>query len=98
MTAPPMGTQAFTEQNKPLTIGDWLITFILLSIPVVGLIFLLYWILSSSSNVNRKNFCIAAIIFQAALIILTFVLFFILFSMGHLVNIMGEYSQVLQGV
>lgn len=98
MTAQPVGTQALNEQQKPLSIGDWLITFILLSIPIAGFIFLLYWMLSSNSNINRKNFCIAAVIFQAALIILTFILLIALFSMGQLVGIMGQYSEVLQGV
>ncbi len=93
MTTPPMGTQTINDQNKPLAVGDWLITMIILSIPLVGFIFLLYWALSSSSNVNRKNFCIAYIV-----IFLIFVALFVaLMFLGVLAGLMGEYAPALHG-
>jgi len=88
MTTPPMGTQALNDQNRPLTVGDWLITLIVLSIPLVGFIFLLYWALSSSSNINRKNFCIAYLV--VALIIIGLVL--VLMFLGVLAGLMGDVS------
>lgn len=90
MTAP---TQTLNDINKPLTVGDWLITMIILSIPLVGFIFLLYWALSSSSNVNRKNFCIAYIV-----IVLIFIgLFVALMFMGVMAGLMSEVAPTLQG-
>jgi len=94
MTTPPMGTSpVLTDQNKPLSVGDWIITLIILSIPLVGFIFLLYWALSSSSNVNRKNFCIAYLVIALIFIALIVVLMF----MGILAGLMGEYAPVLHG-
>lgn len=93
MTTPPMGTQAMNDLNKPLTVGDWLITMIILSIPLVGFIFLLYWALSSSSNINRKNFCIAYIVIVLILVALVLALMF----MGVLAGLMGEHAPSLQG-
>lgn len=93
MTSPASGTPVLTDQNKPLTIGDWLITLIIISIPLVGLVFLLYWALSSSSNVNRKNFCIAYIVIGLIFI----ALFVALMFMGVLAGLMGDYSPALQG-
>ncbi len=88
-----MSMPADTQQNnflqKPLTIGDWVLTLIVLSIPLVGFIFLLYWALSSTSNVNRKNYCIAVLII--GLIIAA--LFIALMFMGVFASIMGEYMQ-----
>lgn len=93
MTTPPMGAQPINDLNKPLTVGDWIITMIILSIPLVGFIFLLYWALSSSSNVNRKNFCIAYIV-----IVLIFIgLFVALMFMGVLAGLMTEVAPTLQG-
>jgi len=83
----PTGTPTYNAQDKPLSVGDWIITLIILAIPLVGLIFLVYWALSSSSNVNRKNFCIAYIVI--ALII--FAIFAALMFMGILAGVMSEY-------
>lgn len=88
MTTPPMGTQALNDQNRPLTVGDWLITLIILSIPLVGFIFLLYWALSSSSNINRKNFCIAYLVVAVIIIALVVALMFL----GVLAGLMGDVT------
>lgn len=97
MTAPPMGAQAISAQDKPLTVGDWLITLVVIMIPFIGLIFLLYWALSNSSNINRKNFCAAYIVFQIALFILTLLIVFVLMFLGVFAGVWGEYAPVLHG-
>lgn len=53
-----------------LTIGNWIVTFILLAIPLVNIIMLIIWAASSSENPNRKNFAIASIIMWAIAIVL----------------------------
>jgi len=83
----PMGTPAYNPQDKPLSVGDWILTLIILAIPLVGLIFLLYWALSSTSNVSRKNFCIAYII----LALILFAIFAALMFMGVLAGVMSDY-------
>ncbi|MEE8135709.1 MAG: hypothetical protein V3T52_00905 [Thermodesulfobacteriota bacterium] len=87
MTTPPTGTPAGSIRDKPLSVGDWIITIIVLAIPLVGLIFLLYWALSSSSNVNRKNFCIAYIVIA----LIMFAIIAALLFLGVLAGVMSEY-------
>lgn len=74
MPAPTLDTQPIDDQNKALTVGDWLITLILVSIPFVGMLFILYWALSSTANINRKKFSIAFLFFLVGLFILSVVL------------------------
>lgn len=93
MTSPPMGASVQTIKDKPLSVGDWIITLIILSIPLVGFIFLLYWSLSSSSNTNRKNFCIAYLVIFLIIIAIVVALMF----MGILAGLVGEHAPVLQG-
>ncbi len=93
MTTPQAGTQNINDINRPLSIGDWIITLIVLTIPFVNLIFLLYWSLSSSSNVNRKNFCLAYIILAAIFIALAIVLGFIAIAMG----LFAEHAGTVHG-
>ena len=75
--------------QKPLSIGDWILTLFVLSIPFIGFIFLLYWALSSSSNVNRKNYCIALLVLGA----IFFALIVSLFFLGFFASFMAEYTQ-----
>lgn len=86
MTA-PADTQQNSFLQKPLTVGDWILTLIVLSIPVIGLVLLLYWALSSTSNVNRKNYCIAVLILAVILSALFLGLFF-----------MGVFASMISGI
>ena len=94
MTTPQVGTQTLNDQNRPLTVGDWVITLIILSIPVVNLIFLLYWALSSNSNVNRKNLCIAYLILLAIFIGIAIVFGVLALVLG----LFAEHADSLHGV
>ncbi|MEQ9618929.1 MAG: hypothetical protein RIG61_07115 [Deltaproteobacteria bacterium] len=67
-------TSAKGYDTSPMTVGDWLITMIVLGIPLVGLIMLLYWSLSSTGNLNRRNYCLATLV-VVAVILLLFVIF-----------------------
>lgn len=88
MSAPAI-TQESGNIEKPLSVGDWVLTIIVLSIPFIGFIFLLYWALSSSSNVNRKNYCIAVLVLAAIFI----ALFISLFFLGFFASFMAEFAQ-----
>lgn len=54
--------------TSPMSVGEWVITMILLAIPVVGLVMLIYWIVSSTGNINRRNYCLASLIIAAIII------------------------------
>ena len=56
-----------------MTVGDWMITIIILAIPIVNLIMYFLWAFVLDGNVNRKTFCRASI--YLALIIFAFALF-----------------------
>jgi len=47
--------------TRPITVGGWMLTLLVLAIPLVNLIMYLVWALSSSGNLNRRNFCRASI-------------------------------------
>jgi hypothetical protein len=44
------------SENKPVSIGEWILTFILLAIPLVNLIMLIVWAVSSSTHPSKKTF------------------------------------------
>jgi hypothetical protein len=74
--------------EKPMSVGEWLITIIVLAIPVINIIFYLYWAFTSSGNLNRRNYCRAALI-----IVVIFLGIFVLFALfGGLAAILSNWE------
>lgn len=53
----------------PTSVKDWLITLIITSIPVVGIIMLFVWAFSSGVNTNKQNFAKATLIMTVIAIV-----------------------------
>lgn len=60
----------FTPTYKEISVKEWMWTLILLYIPVVNVIFCLYWAFSSEANPSKKNLC-RAIVYLVLLGIIT---------------------------
>jgi hypothetical protein len=61
--APNAGfAQPIGRADLPLSVGNWLITLIVLVIPICNVIFYIYWAFFSSGNKGRINFCRASLI------------------------------------
>ncbi len=63
------------DENKAMSVGDWIITMIVTAIPLVGFIMLFVWAFSSGTNLSKKNWAKAALIFYAIIIVLYFLFF-----------------------
>lgn len=50
---------------RPMTIGDWVVTKLVLMIPLVGFVMLFVWALTDDVHPSRKTFCQSALIFLA---------------------------------
>ncbi|MCJ7766384.1 MAG: hypothetical protein MUP09_10645 [Thiovulaceae bacterium] len=75
-----------SELERPMTIGDWILTWILLSIPVVGVIMLFVWALGSNVQKSKQNFARATFV-----VVLFWSLLFIFISMVGIGTPMGNY-------
>ena len=63
-----------SEQKIP-SVGDWMITLLILSIPLVNFIVLLIWAFSSSTDPIKANFSKAALLWLLIIVVL-YMLFF----------------------
>jgi len=81
-----MNDQAMNNE-KPMSVGDWFITILILGIPLVNIIMYLVWAFSSGTNLNKKNFCKATLIWMAIGIIVGIVYAVVL---GTMVSNMAE--------
>ena len=57
-------------ENKTMSVGDWMLTMLITSIPVVGFIMLFVWAFGDSTNPSKKNWAKATLIFFAILFVL----------------------------
>ncbi len=43
--------------------GDWMITMIVLAIPIVNIVMIFYWAFTSSTNPSKRTYCQALLMF-----------------------------------
>ena len=70
-------------EYRPLTVGDWLVTMLLLAIPLVNLILLIVWAASSSTHPSKKSFAQAYLIFFGVLFVIGLAAALILPLLAH---------------
>jgi hypothetical protein len=76
-----------TEQNQishqqaPIvSVKEWLITNLILMIPLVNIVMMLVWAFSSNTNPNKANYFKAALILFAIVMVIYLVLAVVLFG------------------
>lgn len=78
-----------------MTVGDWIVTFLILMIPLVGIVMPFVWAFSSDTQPSKKTF------FQAQLIIAAIVLVLggiALVAFGGLAAIISSQQQSGAGI
>lgn len=53
-----------------MTVGNWLLTFVILAIPLVGIVMQLVWAFSGETHPSKKTFCQASLIMLLIVIVL----------------------------
>ncbi|PYI54993.1 hypothetical protein [Paenibacillus flagellatus] len=81
---PTQHYQAAPQQTAPvLTMKDWMITILLLAIPVVNIVMLFVWAFGGGTNPNKANYAKAALIWALIGIVL-YILIMVVFIGGIL--------------
>jgi hypothetical protein len=61
-------TETNPVDSQPMSVKDWVITLIILALPLINIVMLLVWAFGSSGNVNRKNYCLASLLMLAIIV------------------------------
>ncbi len=61
------------SNDQPMTTGDWFFTLLILSIPVVNIVFFVIWLVGTG-NRNRVTFCRASLLLSLIGIILVVII------------------------
>lgn len=81
------------QNYQPMTIMEWIITFIVTYIPIVGIVMLFVWAFGGDTHPSKKTWAQAMLILFAIAIVLGIVFAGIIFSMlSNMFGAMGSYS------
>ena len=69
-------------QEKPVSIGEWILTFILSTIPALNIILLLVWAISKKTKKSKKTFAAALLIIHAIGFVLCVIGILMLMKLG----------------
>lgn len=72
-----------TIKTERISVGDWLITLIISSIPLVGIIMLFVWSFSNDTNPTKANWAKATLILIAIVLLLS-IIFMAIFGVAFL--------------
>ena len=73
-----------SPQYTPISVGEWVITIIIIAIPIVGFIMLFVWGFGSNTQSSKANWAKATLIMIGISIVLSFLF------LGSLLAIMGS--------
>lgn len=71
------------ESERAVSIGDWILTFIILLLPVVNIVMMFVWAFSSNTPKSKSNFFKAYLIVVGVMILLAIIATVVLFSLGY---------------
>jgi hypothetical protein len=66
------------QDTSVMRVKDWVVTYLVMMIPCVGIVMMFVWAFGSSGNVNRKNYARAILILMGILIAVYIVIFVII--------------------
>jgi hypothetical protein len=72
---PPVETKEAT-----MTLGDWMITLLLLYLPIVNIVMLIIWSVDAKTNPTKKHFAWASLIYMGIGIVLSIIISSIMFA------------------
>jgi len=82
------------KNTSTVSVGDWIVTIILSSLPFINIILLLVWAFSSDTPVSKANWAKATLIISAAIIILVICFYGIIFALAA--SIIGAAASMAQ--
>ena len=61
------------RNNSVVSVGDWMVTILLMAIPIVNIIMLFVWAFGSSTPVSKANWAKASLIWMVIAIAITII-------------------------
>ncbi len=73
-------------ETRPLTVGEWFVTILILALPLVNIVMYLYWAFADGVNLNKRNFCRASLLWAGVGIGIAFMVIVSIGGLGALLQ------------
>ncbi len=70
---------------RPVSLGEWMVAFLVTSIPLIGLVVLLVWSFDTNTNPSKSSWARAMLVWY----LISFVIFFVLLILALGLNFHG---------
>jgi len=90
-TPPPLQNRNQEETAPVMRLGDWLVTMLIMIVPILNAIMLFIWSTDRNTNPNKSNWAKATLIIIGIQIVL--MMFFIGMIIGSLSDLMSGFNQ-----
>jgi cell division protein FtsW (lipid II flippase) len=77
--------------TEPMSVKDWFLTMLITYIPLVGLVMLFVWAFDSNTNLNKKNFAKASLLWM--LVGIAIALIIVVLFMGAFLSLLGSSGE-----
>lgn len=67
--------QGYEGLEEPVSLGEWVILYLIMMVPLVNIIMLFVWGFGSGTKKSKANYCKASLIFMAIGFVLSLLLF-----------------------
>ena len=84
-----MSNEVVASAKSEMSIKDWIITYLILSVPLVGFIMMFVWAFDSSTNDTKKTWSKAMLIWMAISFAVLIAFYAIIFVFALVVGGMG---------
>lgn len=80
-----------TDLEEPISMGEWLVTMLLMLIPCVNIVLMFVWAFSSKEKKSKSNYFKAALIF-AAIVLVLYIILIAIFGVAITSMISSSYA------
>lgn len=80
-----------TDLEEPISMGEWLVTMLLMLIPCVNIVLMFVWAFSSKEKKSKSNYFKAARIF-AAIVLVLYIILIAIFGVAITSMISSNYA------
>jgi len=78
MNQPPNQPQSHEAAvHGPMSVVDWLVTLLILSIPCLGIVMLFIWSFSGNTNPSKQTFARAYLVWTAIIVVISLIASFV---------------------
>lgn len=71
----PVYQQMPSNLEEPVTVGEWIVSFLLLMIPCVNIVLMFIWAFSSNEKKSKSNFFKAYLIITVIVTVIVFIIY-----------------------